>query len=63
VDDDDDVTDETHDPAPADGALPEDDAPPAPVTRVQTQTQTPAPARPTSRMSERLRGAIQRTQQ
>lgn len=59
VDDDDDVTDEASDPIPpADGLT--DEAPPAPVAKVQPAQ---APARPVSKMSERLRGAIQRTQQ
>lgn len=58
VDDDDDVTDENTDPIPPAGG-PADEAPPAPVTKVQ---QAP-PSRPVSKMSERLRGAIQRTQQ
>ena len=60
VDDDDDVTDEVSDTIPPEGGLADDEAPPAPVTKVQS---TQATARPVSKMSERLRGAIQRTQQ
>lgn len=56
VDDDDDVTDERHDPVPQSSAEGIDDAPPTPVEQVQS------PARPVSRMSAKLRSAISRTQ-
>jgi len=56
VDDDDDVTDEMRDPVPS--SSPDiDDAPPAPVQKVQAQKA------PVSRMSDKLRSAISRTQQ
>jgi hypothetical protein len=55
VDDDDDVTDEVRDPVPQASVDHIEDAPPAPVEKVQT--------RPASRMSDKLRSAISRTQQ
>ncbi len=57
VDDDDDVTDEVRDPVPHARVddISIEDAPPAPVEKVQT--------RPSSRMSDKLRSAISRTQQ
>ena len=57
VDDDDDVTDEVRDPVPQARVddISIEDAPPAPVEKVQT--------RPSSRMSDKLRSAISRTQQ
>jgi hypothetical protein len=55
VDDDDNVTDEQRDPVGAADVGEMEDAPPAPVEKVQT--------RPASRMSEKLRSAISRTQQ
>lgn len=62
VDDDDSVTDESTDHIPPDMAPQDDieDAPPAPVSKVQQQQQNPRSA---VKMSERLRGAVQRTQQ
>ena len=57
VDDDDDVTDEQHDPIPQASAEGIEDAPPTPVEQIQTN-----PNRPVSRMSAKLRSAISRTQ-